>query len=281
MKKALALFAVILILVFLTGCIREDEKRIHLISREEGSGTRAAFTEILKIKEAGHDSTSAEAEVTSSTYVVITTVAGDKNAIGYVSAGVLASSQAKGVKAVSIDGVYPDAGNVKAGHYALTRDFFIADCGNPDACTRDFVKYIAGCQGADIIESEGYVAGIERSHEYIKSVNLEGTITVAGSTSVAPLMESLSENYKKIQPGVTVDIQQTGSGAGIISLTEGACQLATSSRVLTSQEKAAGVREQIIARDGIAVIVNDENPIENLTSEQVKEIFTGERKYWT
>lgn len=170
---------------------------------------------------------------------------------------------------------------MKAGRYALTRDFFIADCGNPDACTRDFAKYIAGREGADIIESEGYVACGERTHEYIKSVNLEGTITVAGSTSVAPLMESLSENYKKIQPWVTVDIQQTGSGAGIISLTEGACQLAISSRVLTSQEKAAGIREQIIARDGIAVIVNDENPIENLTSEQVKEIFTGERKYWT
>ena len=282
MKRILGILMVMVVLVTsLCGCGSKSEEgsivegAVSVVAREDGSGTRDAFNELMGIvDENENDLTYDGAEITNSTSVMLTTVAGNPNAIGYVSLGSLSNE----VNAVSVDGVEPTAENVKTGDYKIARPFNIAyKEGQLSEVAQDFVKFILSTEGQQIIEEEGYIS-IAGADSYTAS-NLEGKITLAGSTSVAPVMEVLADKYRALNPNVVIEIQQSGSSAGITSAIEGACDIGMSSRDLKDSEAADLISTQI-AMDGIAVITNLNNPITNLTSEQIKEIFIGEILDW-
>lgn len=279
MKKMKRTIAVMLVLVMaitaLTGCGGANND-ISVISREEGSGTRDAFVELMGIKVDGADNTTVNAEVSSSTSVVMTTVAGNENAIGYISMGSLNDT----VKAIKVDGVEATAENVKNGSYKVARPFNIVTGKNLNDLAEDFMSFILSKDGQEIISEEGYIQINDSAPAYAKKSDLKGRIVLAGSTSVAPVMDVLADAYKQINPDVEIEIQQTGSGAGITSTIEGACDIGMSSRDLKSEETSKGVSQTKIAMDGIAVIVNLENPVEDLTAEQIRQIFTGEMTTW-
>ena len=249
---------------------------ISVISREEGSGTRGAFVELMGVvDENDNDITTLNAEITNSTSVMLTTVAGNPAAIGYVSLGSLSDD----VKAVKVDGAEATTDNVKSGTYTVARPFLLAyKDGSLSDAAQDFLTFIMSADGQSIINEEGYIS-VEEGEAYTAS-GVTGKIVLDGSTSVAPVMEALADAYKALNPDVTVEIQQTGSGAGITSAIEGVCDFGMSSRELKDSEKAELVSTQI-AMDGIAVIVNNSNTIDNLTSEQIKGIYLGETTDWS
>ena len=249
---------------------------ITVVSREEGSGTRGAFVELMKIEDDDGDHTVDTAEISNSTSVVTQTVAGNKSAIGYISLGSLNDT----VKAVKVDDVEPTVENIKAGSYAVSRPFEI--CYKEENLTdlgKDFLSFIMSAEGQKIVDDEGYIAMDEKAESYTGS-GMSGNLSLNGSTSVSPLMEKLAEAYRAINPDVNIDIQQTGSGAGITATADGTCEIGMSSRALKDEELAQGITEEQIALDGIAVIVNKENGIESLTSEQIRQIFVGDITNW-
>ncbi len=285
MKKILTLaMCMIMALTAFTGCggsesgdAGADSAAITVISREDGSGTRGAFTELMGIMVDDVDNTTSSAEISQSTSVVMTTVAGNKNAIGYVSLGSLNDS----VKAVKVDGVEATVENIKAGNYAVSRPFIVVTNDSLTDLSKDFISFILSKQGQEIISEEGYITIDDNAAEYETKDGLEGKIVLAGSTSVSPVMQKLADAYKAIYSDVTLEIQQTGSGAGITSSIEGACDIGMSSRELKDEEVAEGIEGTTIAMDGIAVVVNNENTVEDLTSEQIRQIFTGEVTDWS
>lgn len=252
------------------------DTEITVVSREEGSGTRGAFVELMGIEDDNGDNTTMAAEISNSTSVVSQTVAGNTSAIGYISLGALTDA----VKAVKVDGVDATVENIKAGSYAVSRPFEI--CYKEENLTdlgRDFISYIMSAEGQAIIAEEGYIQVDEAAESYTGS-GMSGTLSLNGSTSVSPVMEALVESYRTINPDVTIDIQQTGSGAGITATIDGTCEIGMSSRALKEEELSEGVTEQQIALDGIAVIINLENSLEELSSEQIRGIYVGELTSW-
>ncbi|HIW25839.1 MAG TPA: extracellular solute-binding protein [Firmicutes bacterium] len=249
---------------------------ISVISREEGSGTRGAFVELMGVvDEDDNDITTVNAEITNSTSVMLTTVAGNPAAIGYVSLGSLSDD----VKAVKVDGVAATVEDINNGTYKVARPFLVAyKDGSLTDVAQDFLNFIMSDDGQAIINEEGYIS-VAEGNTYTAS-GMTGRIVLAGSTSVSPVMEVLADAYKALNPDVTIEIQQTGSGAGITSAIEGVCDFGMSSRALTDEEAAELVNTQI-ATDGIAVIVNNENPVEDMTSDQIKGIYLGEITDWS
>lgn len=252
-----------------------DGQDITVISREEGSGTRNAFIELTGVLADDIDRTVDNAEISNSTAVIIQSVAGNEAAVSYISMG----SMSENVKAVKINGVEANVDNVKSGDYELQRPFHIVTKGKLPELPQDFVDFIMSADGQAIIEEEGYIA-INSEAEAYQAKGLTGTITMAGSTSVAPVMEVLADQYKKLNSGVTIEIQQTGSGAGIQSVVEGVCDIGMASRELEDEEMKKGLDTQEIARDGIAVIVNQANAVENLSMKEIMQIFTGKITNW-
>ena len=276
MKRILSiatLFAVIL--TALCACGKSLGSTISVITREEGSGTRGAFVELLGIVDGdGNDNIVKTAEATNSTSVMMTTVAGNKNAIGYVSLGSLSSD----VKVIKVDGAEPTVANIEAGTYKVARPFNLVY--NDDKLSdvaADFVKFIMSSEGQAIVTKKGYIS-VKTSDSY-KSSGLTGTVVLDGSTSVGPLMDAIADEYKKLNPDVKVQIQQTGSSAGINSAIEGVCDIGMSSRELKSSESAK-IKAHKMATDGIAVIVNNSNTVDGLASEQIRSIFLGETTSW-
>lgn len=259
----------------ITGCGGGASSAITVVSREDGSGTRGAFTELVGVAKDDVDSTVATAEITNSTSVMMTTVAGDENAIGYISMGSLDDS----VKALQVDGVEANVDNVKSGDYKVARPFEICTKDNLSETAQDFIDYILSDDGQKIIEEEGYIS-VASGTSY-SADDKEGKITIAGSTSVAPVMEILAEQYKELNPKVEIESQQTGSSAGITSTIEGACDIGMSSRELKDTELSEGLSEIQIAMDGICIIVNNNSSIDELTSEQIKQIYVGEITDWS
>lgn len=256
---------------------------ITVVSREDGSGTRGAFVELMGIEqknEAGEkeDMTRGDAEISNSTNGVMMSVAGNVDAIGYISLGSLNDT----VKALDVNGVECSVADIKSGDYVVARPFNICYQQaklDENAAAQDFIKFIESNDGQKIIADNGYIA-IDASGDYAAS-GATGGISLNGSTSVGPVMEKLAEAYKALNPDVSIDIQQTGSGAGITSATEGTCDIGMSSRELKQEELDAGLTEMKIADDGIAVIVNLENPITNITSDEIMKIYTGEINNWS
>lgn len=274
MKKRIltVLAAAALTAATLVSCGKQNNT-ITVVSREDGSGTRGAFTELMGIDKDGTDRTYAKAEISNSTSVVISTVAGNKNAIGYISLGSLNDS----VKAIKVDNVEATVVNVKNGSYKISRPFIIATKDGISNLAADFIKFILSDDGQAIV-SEKYIT-IGGNGAYTAS-GLSGKVTLAGSTSVSPLMDELAAAYKALNPDVTIEIQQSGSGAGIQSAIEGVCDIGMSSRELKDSEKEAGLTPTVMALDGIAVIVNKDNSVDALSSEQIQSIYVGETTSW-
>ena len=251
---------------------------ITVISREEGSGTRGAFVELMGVETDEGDMTTVDAEIANSTSLVQSTVAGNPNAIGYISLG---SYDASAVKALKVDGVEVSVDTIKAGEYAVSRPFVVC-YKEENLCElgKDFVSYIMSAEGQQILSDEGYIAADDAAASYTAS-GLSGNLSVNGSTSVGPVMEVLAEAYKALNPDVVIDVQQTGSGTGITSAIDGSCEIGMSSRALKDEEVAEGLTPVTIALDGIAVIVNQANTVEDLTAEQIRQIYTGEITDWS
>lgn len=252
---------------------------ITVVSREEGSGTRGAFVELMGVETEEGDMTTEEAEIANSTSLVQNTVAGNKAAIGYISLG---SYDASAVKAIPVDGVEPTVENLVSGAYAVSRPFVI--CYREENLTelgRDFVNYILSADGQAILTDNGYIASAEASGEAYTGSGISGSLSLNGSTSVGPVMEKLAEAYMERNTGVTIDIQQTGSGTGITATLDGSCEIGMSSRALKDEEIAGGLTPVTIALDGIAVIVNRENAVDGLSAGQIRQIFTGEITDWS
>lgn len=253
---------------------------ITVVSREDGSGTRGAFIELFGIEEKDAsgkkvDNTTDDATITNSTEVMMTTVAGDEAAIGYTSLGALNSS----IKALKVDGAEATAANVKSGTYKISRPFNIATKGTVSEVTQDFIDYILSEDGQKIVESNGYIS--QGNSGAFTSNGASGKIVVAGSSSVTPVMEKLLEAYQKVNTGAKIELQESDSTTGMTAAIDGTCDIGMASRELKDSEKSAGLTNQVIALDGIAVIVNNKNSASNITSEQVKAIFTGETTDWS
>ena len=249
---------------------------IFPISREMGSGTRGAFVEIFGIqKEVRNkkvDATTQKAEVTNSTGVMMTTVANSANSIGYISLGSLNDT----IKAVSIDGVSPSVQNINNKTYGISRPFnVVTKTMNP--VIEDFLKYALSKEAKGIVEKAGYISVAKDSYVSTKP---SGKIIIAGSSSVTPLMEKLKESYEKINPNVEIEIQQSDSTTGVNSVVEGIADIGMASREIKESELKKGINAQVLAVDGLAVIVNKENPISNLKKEDVRKIFLGEITSW-
>lgn len=251
-------------------------ENIYPISREMGSGTRGAFVDIFDVKEqVGKkkiDATSKKAEVTNSTGVMITTVANSKNAIGYISLGSLNDS----VKAVKIDGVAPSVENINNKTYTVFRPFNLA-ISSDNELVNDFLGYTSSNQAKSIIQKAGYIALYNNE---FSSKKPSGKIVVAGSSSITPLMEKLKESYKSLNPKATIEIQQSDSTTGINSAIEKIADIAMVSREFKDSELKNGLKTQVLALDGLAVIVNKSNPIDSLSKDSVKKIFTGDITTW-
>lgn len=255
------------------------EGPITVVSREDGSGTRGAFIELFGIEQkndAGEkiDYTTDDAEITNSTSVMMTTIAGNTGAIGYISLGSLNDT----VKAVKIDGAEAAVDTIKDGSYKIARPFNIAVKDDLSEAASDFIAFIMSEEGQKVVEDNGYISqGNEGAYS---AAGVSGKIVVAGSSSVTPVMEKLKEAYVALNPDVTIEVQQSDSTTGMTSAIEGVCDIGMASRELKESETGAGLTPTVIAMDGIAVIVNNESPVEELTSENVKAIFTGEVTDW-
>ena len=256
------------------------EGAIDVISREDGSGTRGAFIELFGVEQkdaSGEkvDYTTDDAEITNSTEVMITSVAGDKQAIGYISLGSLNDS----VKALKIDGAAATVDDIKDGSYKIARPFNIVTTGEVSDVAQDFINFIFSEEGQKVVEDNGYIS--QGNQGAYTASGKSGKVTVAGSSSVTPVMEKLAEAYKALNSAVTVEVQQSDSTTGVTSALEGVCDIGMASRDLKEEETAKGAQGQVIAMDGIAVVVNNENPVEDLTAEQVKDIYVGDTTDWS
>ena len=265
-----------------TSCTEEWNKNssINVLSREDGSGTRGAFIELFGVEKKNAqgkkvDYTTDEASITNSTAVMLTTVAGNKYAIGYVSLGSLSSS----VKAVKIDGVSATVDNINNGSYKIARPFNVAVRNNLSNAAQDFLNYILSSDGQNIIAANKYIK-VPAANSY-KTSGISGKIVVAGSSSVSPVMEKLIEAYKALNPSVQIELQTSDSTTGVINAIDGTCDIGMASRALKDSEKEKGVREVTIAIDGIAVIINNDNPVESLKKSDVEGIFTGKINSWS
>ena len=289
MKKfAAILAAACMAAVTVAGCGSSDEESaadwdssndITIVSREDGSGTRGAFIELFGIEEKQGDQkidmTTEEAQITNNTSVMMTTVAGDEYAIGYVSLGSLDDS----VKALKIDGAEATAENVKSGSYKVSRPFNIATKeGLDNEVAVDFINFIMSTEGQAVIEENHYIAVDDV--EAFEGTQPSGKAVVGGSSSVSPVMEKLIEAYQEVNPNAEIELQTTDSTTGMTSTIDGSYDIGMASRELKDTELAEGLTPIVIATDGIAVIVNKASSVDELSSEQVKAIYTGEYMTW-
>ena len=249
---------------------------ITVVSREDGSGTRGAFVELIGVEdEEGNDMTTVDAEISNSTEVVIQSVAGNTGAIGYISLGSLDDT----VKGVKIDGVEPTAENIENGSYTVSRPFNVATKGElTNEAAQDFMNYIMSEEGQAIV-AEDYIPVADV--EAFESNGASGSVTISGSSSVSPLMQKLIEGYNAVNPNVDIELQTSDSTTGMTDAINGMSDIGMASRELKQEELDAGLVNTVIATDGIAIIVNNESPIEDLTTEQVRDIYLGNVTDWS
>jgi phosphate transport system substrate-binding protein len=264
----------------LLSCGTKNSTEITVISRESGSDTRGAFVELFEIEKKNAegkkiDYTINSADISNSTEVVIQSVAGNVNAIGYISLGSLNNS----VKALKIDNATASVQSIKDNSYKISRPFnIVVKNDNKDEKVQDFINFILSKDGQAVVENKGYIS-VTNNSSYV-SKELSGKITVAGSSSVFPVMEKLAEAYQKVNSGMTVEVSQSDSGTGITSATQGVCDIGMSSRDLKDSEIEKGIKPIKIAIDGVAVIVNKNNQLSNITKEEVCSIYTGTITNW-
>ena len=256
------------------------DKDIVVVSREDGSGTRGAFIELMGVEQKDADGnkvdyTTLDAEIVNSTSVVLQTVAGNDAAIGYISLGSLNDT----VKALQIDGADATVENIKSGAYKVARPFNIATQATVSEAAQAFIDFILSAEGQAVIQDNKYIASVDNAPAFAGST-VAGKVVVAGSSSVTPVMEKLKEAYMALNPNAEIEIQMSDSSTGVKMAIDGTCDIGMASRELKDSETAEGVAATVIATDGLAVIVNLANPITGLTAEQVRQIYVGETLSW-
>lgn len=286
MKKFLTVgMAAVMLAGALTGCGGaggfDTSSEITVITREEGSGTRGAFVELFGIEEKDADGnkvdkTIATADTQTSTGVVLTSVEQNTNAIGYISMGSLKDT----VKALKINGAEASIENIKSGAYEVSRPFNIAIGENPSEITLDYIDFILSEEGQAVVEEAGFIASVDNAEPY-DGAKLSGTVTISGSSSVTPVMEKLKEAYEEVNSNATVELNMSDSTTGMSDVAEGNCDIGMASRELKDSELEKGLTPTVIAIDGIVVIVNTENTIDDMTIDNVKAIYTGEATKWS
>lgn len=279
-KLAAVFTSVALAAAMLASCGGSSDK-ITVISREDGSGTRGAFIELTGIEEKDSngnktDNTKKDALICKSTDVVLTQVSGDKNAIGYISFGSLNDT----VKALKVEGVEPSTATIESGDYKIVRPFNIAVKDGLSDAAQDFENYILSSDGQDVIEGAGYIK-IDKSAAAFSSNNASGKVVVSGSSSVTPVMEKLAESYQKVNTNVTIDVQQSDSSTGIKDAINGTSDIGMASRDISDDELSQGIRSVTIAQDAIAVIVNKDNSVDDISMDDIKAIYTGTKTTWS
>lgn len=279
-KLAAVFTSVALAVAMLASCGGSSDK-ITVISREDGSGTRGAFIELTGIEEKDSngnktDNTKKDAIICKSTDVVLTQVSGDKNAIGYISFGSLNDT----VKALKVEGVEPSTATIESGDYKIVRPFNIAVKDGLSDAAQDFENYILSSEGQDVIEGAGYIK-IDKSAAAFSSNNASGKVVVSGSSSVTPVMEKLAESYQKVNTNVTVDVQQSDSSTGIKDAINGTSDIGMASRDISDDELSQGIKSVTIAQDAIAVIVNKDNSVDDISMDDIKAIYTGTKTTWS
>lgn len=272
--------AAVFFLTLAAGCTGVSSDDITVVSRESGSGTRGAFVELFGVEESVNgkkvDATTTTADITNSTEVVITTVRGNPSAIGYISLGSLKDD----VKALSVEGSAVSVENIKSGEYKISRPFNIVTKKDRVSKTaRDFIIFVLSAEGQSVIEANGYISAVT-NESYIET-GVSGKVTVAGSSSVYPVMEKLAEAYKAINPSVNVEVLQSDSTTGINSTASEICDIGMASRELKPEELEKDLVPVVIAHDGIAVIVNKTNPVSDISKEEVRRIYTGDITKWS
>lgn len=276
-KLTAAVLAALTALSF-AACGNKGDTEIMVVSREEGSGTRGAFVELTGVEEKDADGnktdrTTEEAVIQSSTDAVMTQVSGNENAIGYISMGSLNDT----VKAVTVDGAEATTENVKAGKYPISRPFNIATKGEVSEAAQDFINYIMSREGQEVVANNHYIP-VKDSAEAFTSNGAEGKVRITGSSSVTPVMEKLKEAYAKVNSKVEIEVQQSDSSTGMKDAMEGNCDIGMASRELKDSEKE--LTATAIALDGIAVIVNKDNDVNDLSMDTIKAVYTGETTDW-
>lgn len=280
-SKLAAIFTSVALAAAMLASCGGSSNKITVISREDGSGTRGAFIELTGIEEKDSngnktDNTKKDALICKSTDVVLTQVSGDKNAIGYISFGSLNDT----VKALKVEGVEPSTATIESGDYKIVRPFNIAVKDGLSDAAQDFENYILSSEGQDIIEKAGYIK-IDKSAAAYASNNASGKVVVSGSSSVTPVMEKLAEAYQKANTNVTVDVQQSDSSTGIKDAINGTSDIGMASRDISDDELSQGIKSVTIAQDAIAVIVNKDNAVEDITMDEIKAIYTGSKTTWS
>ena len=278
MKKMICVIAVVAMMMTSVFALADE---INVISREDGSGTRGAFVELFGIEQKNAegkkiDYTTDECDITNSTSVMMTSVAGNDCAIGYISLGSLNDT----VKALAIDGTEATVENIKAGTYNVARPFNIATLAQTSEAAQDFIAFIMSAEGQAVIEAKGYIAVVENAAAF-EGGKVSGKIVIAGSSSVTLVMEKLAEAYMAINSNVEIELQQSDSSSGMTSTRDGVCDIGMASRDLKDSEMEAGLVPMTIAMDGIAVIVSNDNEVNGLTTEQVRDIYMGEITEWS
>ncbi|MEG0923975.1 MAG: substrate-binding domain-containing protein [Anaerovoracaceae bacterium] len=279
-KKVLALGMTLLLLGSVFTACGGNKDSISIVSREDGSGTRGAFIELFGIEQKDADgnkidNTIESAEITNSTSVMMTTIEGNEQAIGYISLGSLNDT----VKAIKIDGAEPTVENIKSGAYKIARPFNIVTGKNVSKLSNDFIAYIMSKEGQTVIEEQGYIS--QGNQGKFTGGKEKGKIVIAGSSSVTPVMEKLKEAYLLINKDATIELQQSDSTTGVTSTIEGVCDIGMASREIKAEEAAQGVTGKVIAMDGIAVIVNNNSTVTELTSQNILDIYTGKLTSWS
>lgn len=285
LNKITKVFSLLTLSVLLMACGNKAEgtadsfdtaEDIHVITREDGSGTRGAFVEIVEVVDENEDDyTTATATVQNSTSGVMQVVSGDIYSMGYISLGSLDDS----IQALAIDGVEPSSETVASGDYKISRNFNIAFGEDLSEEVEDFYNFMFSTQAQEIVESQGYTAVTTDTVDY-EPKSLAGEIDIVGSTSVEPLMQAFAEAYKALNPEITIDITAPGSGAGITAVADGNADLGMVSRELDEEEQSLVSGVEAIAIDGIVMITHQDNPVKELTLEQVKDIYLGETMTW-
>ena len=278
MKKIISILLTLAVLATTALAVAEE---INVISREDGSGTRGAFIELFGIEQKNAegkkiDYTTDDCDITNSTSVMMTSVAGNDCAIGYISLGSMNDT----VKALKIDGVEASVENIKNGTYKVARPFNIATKAEVSDAASDFIAFIMSAEGQAVIEENGYIAVVEEAPAF-EGGKVSGKIVVAGSSSVTPVMEKLAEAYMTLNNNVEIELQQSDSSSSMTSAIDGVCDIGMASRALKDSEIEAGLVPMTIAMDGIAVIVSLDNPVDGLTTEQVRDIYMGEITDWS
>ena len=251
---------------------------VTVVAREEGSGTRTVFSEtvgLLVTNDSGveEDVTTEDAIICEDAEAVIAAVQADSSAIGYVS--LAAVEGVEGIKVIAVQGVTPTTDTVEDGSYALTRNFYLVFSGTLSEVEYDFLSYILTA-GQDIV-AEGYVQATSTTR--FLSDRSSGTITISGSTSVAPLIEELAAAYLELNSNAEIVIEATDSTSGINAAMTGDSDFGMSSRDLEDYEEEL-LDYEIIAVDAVAVIVNEDNPIDELSLEQLYALFSGDVATW-